>query len=183
MFAISDKITTLEAFLPLREELRRQGKTLVLTNGHFDLLHVGHVRLLQAARALGDVLVVGLNDDASTRALKGPRRPIVPAAERAELLASLEAVDYVIPFSETTAERLVTALQPEVYAKGGDWTVDELPEAPAVQAYGGRIELVAVTPGRSTSQLIETVLRRYATDWAAPGEQPTPSPSSSHEFL
>ncbi len=157
------KITTLEAFLPHREKLRRQGKVLVLTNGHFDLLHVGHVRLLRAARALGDVLVVGLNDDTSTRALKGPRRPIVPAAERAEILASLEAVDYVIPFSETTAERLVATLQPDVYVKGGDWSADELPEAPAVRAYGGRIEIVEVTPGRSTSRIIETILRKYAS--------------------
>ena len=162
MRSVTEKITTLETFLPLREELRRRGQTLVLTNGHFDLLHVGHVRLLRAARALGDVLVVGVNDDASTRALKGPLRPLVPLAERMELLASLEAVDYVLPFSETTAERLVAALQPEVYVKGGDWTLETLPEAPAVRAYGGRIELVEPTPGRSTSQLIETILQRYA---------------------
>lgn len=170
---MTEKITTLEAFLPLREELRRKGQTLVLTNGHFDLLHVGHVRLLRAARALGDVLVVGVNDDASTRVRKGPQRPILPLAERMELLASLEAVDYVIPFSETTAERLVTALQPEVYVKGGDWTLETLPEAPAVRAYGGHIERVEVTPGRSTSQIIATILRRYVpTSSQGPHERP-----------
>ncbi len=155
------KITTLEEFRPVREGLRRAGQTLVLTNGHFDVLHVGHVRYLQAAKALGDVLVVGLNDDASTRALKGPQRPIVPATERAELLAALETVDYIIPFAELTAERLVATLQPEIYVKGADWNVGHLPEAPAVQAYGGQIRLIDAVPGRSTTDIVETILERY----------------------
>lgn len=158
------KITTLEDFQLTRDGLRRAGQTLVLTNGHFDVLHVGHVRYLRAAKALGDVLVVGLNNDASTRALKGPQRPIVPATERAELLAALEAVDYVIPFAELTAERLVTTLQPEIYVKGGNWSMDDLPEAPAVRSYGGRIMLIEVVPGRSTSNVIETILERYGRD-------------------
>ncbi|MFQ5592907.1 MAG: D-glycero-beta-D-manno-heptose 1-phosphate adenylyltransferase [Anaerolineae bacterium] len=155
------KITTLEEFRLLRERLRMAGQTLVLTNGHFDVLHVGHVRYLQAAKVLGDVLVVGLNDDASTRALKGPQRPIVPASERTELLAALEAVDYVIPFAELTAEQLVTTLQPEIYVKGADWDVDHLPEAPAVQAYGGQIRLIDVVPGESTTNIIAVILERY----------------------
>lgn len=155
------KITTLEEFRLLRKHLRMAGQTLVLTNGHFDVLHVGHVRYLQAAKALGDVLVVGLNDDASTRALKGPQRPIVPATERAELLAALEAVDYVIPFAELTAERLVTTLQPEVYVKGSDWLVDDLPEAPAIRAYGGQIKLIDAVPGQSTTDIVKTILERY----------------------
>jgi rfaE bifunctional protein nucleotidyltransferase chain/domain len=155
------KITSLENFQPAREQLYHAGQTLVLTNGHFDLLHVGHVRYLQAAKALGDVLVVGLNDDASTRARKGPARPIVPAAERAELLAALEAVDHVIPFSELTAERLVTVLQPEIYVKGGDWCIDGLPEASAVRAYGGQIKLIDVVIERSTTKVIERILERY----------------------
>jgi len=155
------KITTLEELQPIRERLRTAGQTLVLTNGHFDVLHVGHVRYLQAAKALGDVLVVGLNDDASTRTLKGPQRPIVPASERAELLAALEAVDYVIPFAELTAERLVTTLQPEIYVKGSDWHVDDLPEAPAIRAYGGQIRLISAVPGRSTTDIVETILERY----------------------
>lgn len=155
------KVTTLEDFQPVRERLRVAGQTLVLTNGHFDLLHLGHVRYLRAARALGDVLVVGLNDDSSSRILKGPQRPLVPATERAEILAALEAVDYVIPFSERTAERLVTTLQPEIYAKGNNWKVEDLPEAPAVLAYGGRIRLIDVVPGRSTTSIIEAILERY----------------------
>jgi len=155
------KITTVEDFQSVREGLRRAGQTLVLTNGHFDVLHVGHVRYLQAAKALGDVLVVGLNDDDSTRALKGPPRPIVPATERAELLAALEAVDYVIPFTELTAEHLVTTLRPEIYVKGSDWHVDDLPEAPAIRAYGGQIRLISAVPGRSTTDIVETILERY----------------------
>lgn len=155
------KVTTLENFQPIRERLRAAGQTLILTNGHFDVLHVGHVRYLQAAKALGDVLVVGLNDDASTRALKGPKRPIVPATERAELLAALEAVDYVIPFAELTAERLVTTLQPEVYVKGSDWIENNLPEAPAVRAYGGEIRLIELAENRSTTGIIERILQQY----------------------
>ena len=158
------KITTLEDFQSVREGFRKAGQALVLTNGHFDVLHVGHVRYLQVAKALGDVLVVGLNDDASTRALKGPQRPIMPATERAELLAALEAVDYVIPFAELTAERLVTTLQPEFYVKGSDWQVDDLPEAPAVQAYGGQIKLIDVVPGQSTTNIIAVILERYGGD-------------------
>ncbi len=156
------EVTTLEDFLPVRERLRAAGQTLVLTNGHFDLLHVGHVRYLRAAKTLGHVLVVGLNDDASTRALKGPQRPIVPAAERAELLAALEPVDYVIPFAELTAEHLVTALRPDIYVKGSDWQAEDLPEAPAVRACGGQIRLVDVVPSRSTTEIVRTILERYS---------------------
>ncbi|MFQ6059075.1 MAG: D-glycero-beta-D-manno-heptose 1-phosphate adenylyltransferase [Anaerolineae bacterium] len=155
------KILSLEELLVIRQRLRAEGETVVFTNGHFDLLHVGHVRYLQQARALGDVLVVGLNSDASTRALKGPGRPLVPQEERAELLAALEAVDYIVLFDELTAERLVAALQPEVYAKGGDWALEDLPEAKVVAKYGGRVEILPQVPGRSTQALIEMVLERY----------------------
>lgn len=155
------KILSLEELLTVRERLRVQGKTVVLTNGIFDLLHAGHVRYLQGAKALGDLLIVGLNSDASTRALKGPKRPLIPQGERAELLAALEVVDYVVLFDELTAERLVTALQPEIYAKGGDWAPETLPEAGAVTEYGGRIEILPQLSGRSTQGLIEAILERY----------------------
>jgi rfaE bifunctional protein nucleotidyltransferase chain/domain len=155
------KILSLEELLVVRERLRAQGKTMVFTNGIFDLLHVGHVRYLQEAKALGEVLIVGLNSDASTRALKGPKRPLIPQRERAELLAALEVVDYVVLFEELTAERLVTALQPEIYAKGGDWSLEALPEAGAVADYGGRIEILPQVPGRSTQVLIKTIVERY----------------------
>ncbi len=142
---------------------RARGRRIVLTNGCFDLLHVGHVRLLQRCRELGDVVVVGVNDDGSVRRLKGPQRPIVPAAERAEVLAALAAVDYVTIFPETTAERLAAAVRPDIYVKGADYcagdAIDErrLPEASVVRAAGGRIELVPLAPHCSTTALVERI--------------------------
>jgi rfaE bifunctional protein nucleotidyltransferase chain/domain len=156
-----EKVLSLEELLPIREHLKAEGKTLVLTNGHFDVLHVGHVDCLQRAKALGDILIVGLNSDASTRLLKGEKRPIVPQEERAQLLAALQCVDYVIIFEERTAERLIAALRPEVYAKGGDWAIEDLPEARAVTEYGIQVEILLQVPSRSTTEIIETILARY----------------------
>ncbi|MBI4499203.1 MAG: adenylyltransferase/cytidyltransferase family protein [Chloroflexi bacterium] len=152
-----------------RERLRAEGKRLVFTNGHFDLLHVGHVRYLQQARALGDALAVGVNSDAATTARKGPGRPIVPQDERAEVVAALACVDYVTIFADLTAEGLVAALQPDTYVKGGDYAgphAPPLPEAQVVAAYGGRVVLLPLVPGRSTSDLVQTVLRRLREDRA-----------------
>ncbi len=155
----------------LGERLRAKGRRVVFTNGHFDLLHVGHLRSLQAARALGDILVVGVNDDVMTRRRKGPTRPIVPQAERAELLAGLACVDYVTVFGEETAERTVALLRPDVYVKGGDYaaTPDEeeagrspLPEAAIVRSYGGKVVTIPLVPGRSTTAL-ERVIRAATT--------------------
>ena len=140
--------------LKLRDGLRDAGKTLVFTNGHFDLLHIGHLDYLEKARALGDALFVGLNGDASSARLKGRGRPLVPAQERARLLAALNPVDAVIIFDEDTADSLLGALQPEIYAKGGDYAHKVLPERPTVAAYGGRVELIYYLPGHSTSELI-----------------------------
>jgi rfaE bifunctional protein nucleotidyltransferase chain/domain len=154
------KVLTLDELLSLRAEMRRQGKQVVFTNGCFDLLHVGHVRLLQAARALGDVLVVGLNDDEAVRALKGAGRPFMPAEERAELLAALEPVDYVIVWPGTTFNALLADLQPDVYCKGGDYAPGagkELPEKETVERYGGRLVLLPLVAGRSTSGLIRRI--------------------------
>jgi rfaE bifunctional protein nucleotidyltransferase chain/domain len=156
------KIVSLDELRTIRESLRRERKTVVLTNGCFDLLHVGHARCLRAARALGDVLIVGLNSDRSVRAFKEPGHPVVPEPDRAELLAALEPVDYVVLFDEATAERLVEALRPDVYAKGGDYTIETLPEAKAVLACGGRIEFLPLVPGISTTQLIETIVAHFA---------------------
>ena len=155
------KILSLEELLPVREHLKSEGKAVVLTNGHFDVLHVGHIDCLQRAKALGDVLIVGLNSDASARLLKGEKRPIVPQGERAQLLAALECVDYVIIFEERTAESLLLALRPEVYAKGGDWALEDLPEAVTIAEYGIRAEILPQMPGRSTTDIIETLLSRY----------------------
>lgn len=141
-----------------------QWRPLVFTNGCFDLLHAGHVRYLQVAKALGQALVVGLNSDQSVKTIKPsqprfPPRPLVPEAQRAEVLAALRPVDGVVIFSETTAIRLIQTLQPEVYVKGGDYSQSTLPEAPIVQAYGGRIELVKVEVQTSTTALIDRILR------------------------
>lgn len=134
----------------------------MLTNGCFDLLHVGHVRYLAAARALGDLLIVGVNSDASVRALKGPARPLVPADERAEIIAALAAVDLVVVFDEPTAESLVAQLRPDIYVKGDDYSEATLPEARVVRGYGGEIALLPIQPGHSTSALIARVLARHA---------------------
>ncbi len=158
------EVVSLEGAVTIREQLRAEGKTIVLTNGHFDILHVGHVDCLQRAKALGDVLIVGLNSDASTRLLKGEKRPIVPQEERAQLLAALQCVDYVIVFEERTAERLLAALRPEVYVKGGDWAIENLPEAKVVAECGIRAEILPQMPGRSTTDIIETILTRYGGD-------------------
>ncbi len=150
-------ILNLNGALQLRESLRQTGKTLVFTNGHFDLLHIGHLDYLTKARDLGDALFVGLNGDASTRRLKGAGRPIVAASQRARLLAGLDAVDAVIVFDEDTADTLLRALEPEIYAKGGDYAEKDLPERPTVEAYGGRVELIEYLPGQSTTELINKI--------------------------
>jgi rfaE bifunctional protein nucleotidyltransferase chain/domain len=155
------KLVSLAELLDAVERRRACGERIAFTNGAFDLLHVGHVRSLQAARRYGDALVVGLNSDASVRSNKLPGRPIVPDVERAELLAALTCVDYVVIFDEPTAERLVNAIRPEVYVKGGDYTLETLPEAPTVLRYGGRVELVPLEAGRSTSGLVTEIVRRF----------------------
>lgn len=158
------EVVPLQEAITIREKLRGEGKTIVLTNGHFDILHVGHVDCLQRAKALGDVLIVGLNSDASTRLLKGEKRPIVPQEERAQLLAALQCVDYVIIFEQRTVERLIAALRPDVYAKGGDWAIEDLPEAKIIAEYGIRVEILPQMPGRSTTDIIATILTRYRGD-------------------
>jgi len=135
-------------------QLKAQGKKVVLTNGCFDILHVGHVRYLQQARALGDCLVVGLNSDDSVRRLKGATRPINSQRDRAEVLGALRCVDYVVIFEETTAQRLVAQVKPDIYAKGGDYQMKTLPEAAVVTAYGGEICFLPFFDGKSTSDIV-----------------------------
>lgn len=138
-------------------------RPLVLTNGCFDLLHAGHVRYLQAAKLLGRSLVIGLNSDRSVQTIKpqpigAPNRPIVPEMQRAEVLAALRSVDGVVLFSEPTAAQLVEALQPEIYAKGGDYKIETLPEASIVHAYGGHVKLIQIEVPSSTSAIIHRIL-------------------------
>ena len=139
----------------LRGELA--GKKIVFTNGCFDIIHVGHVRYLTTAKSFGDVLIVGLNTDESVRKLKGNSRPINNQNDRAEVLLGLKAVDYVILFGEQTAENLIAELQPDIYVKGGDYTLETLPEAKIVQSYGGRVEIVNLVAGKSTTNIIKKI--------------------------
>ena len=135
--------------------LRREGKRVVFTNGVFDILHVGHVRYLQAARALGDALLVGINSDASVRRLKGPTRPLNPEDERAEVIAALACVDGVCIFGEDRPDDLIEAVRPAIHAKGGDYgTPDALPETPLVRRLGGEVVILPLVPGRSTTRLL-----------------------------
>ncbi len=157
----SPKIKTVEELAPLLQEVRRGGRTVVFTNGCFDLLHVGHVRYLAAAAAEGGLLVVGLNSDRSMRSIKGERRPIVPEAERAEILAGLTCVDFVTVFEEADPLRVIQALQPDVLVKGGDWTESDIIGADVVKRNGGRVVRIPVVEGASTSALIGRILDRY----------------------
>jgi rfaE bifunctional protein nucleotidyltransferase chain/domain len=153
------KVVTWEELERPLAPLRAGGGRVVFTNGCFDLLHVGHVRYLQAARCLGDALVVGVNSDASVRRLKGEARPVVPEEERAEVLAALACVDYVTIFDESTPERLLAYLRPDVHVKGGDYAEEDLPEAPLVRSWGGQVVILPLTPGRSTTELVRKLER------------------------
>ena len=141
----------------LGERLRREGRTIAFANGCFDLLHVGHVRYLQGARAEGDVLVVGVNGDGSVRALKGPGRPLMSAEARAELVAALSAVDYVVIFEELSAEAVLRELRPDVHCKGTDYTEATVPEREVMRDLGGRVRIVGDDKSHSTRELLETI--------------------------
>lgn len=158
---MAERVVSREEAASWRERWRAEGEAVVLTNGCFDLLHVGHVRYLTAARRFGR-LIVGLNSDASTRRLKGPDRPIVSEGERAELLAALRCVDRVTIFDEPTAVELLRTLRPDVYVKGADYGPGgkDLPEAEAAREIGTRVELVALVPGRSTTAIVAAIRRR-----------------------
>jgi rfaE bifunctional protein nucleotidyltransferase chain/domain len=148
---------TLPQALQKRAKLHEAGQTLVFTNGHFDLLHVGHLDYLEKARTLGNALFVGINGDGSSEALKGTGRPIVPASERARLIAALCCVDAAIIFDTLTASDLITALKPEIYVKGADYRDHLLPERSVVEGYGGQVHLIDLLAGHSTSALIARV--------------------------
>lgn len=136
---------------------KRNGRKVVFTNGCFDLLHPGHIRSLEAARALGDILIVGINNDASVRVLKGPGRPVIPEQERAEILASLECVDAVTIFPELTPQKLIASLLPDVLVKGGDWPGDQIVGRPEVEAAGGCVDRIDIVPGYSTTALLQKI--------------------------
>jgi len=141
--------------------LKAKGKRIVFTNGCFDLLHIGHVRYLEKAKIFGDILVVGINSDSSVRKLKGPKRPLLPVRERAEILSGLGCVDYVTIFDELDPLNLITSLQPNVLVKGGDWTKEQIVGGEVVEKSGGEVVIIPFVRGASTSDLIETILKRY----------------------
>ncbi|HEV7475194.1 MAG TPA: D-glycero-beta-D-manno-heptose 1-phosphate adenylyltransferase [Pyrinomonadaceae bacterium] len=155
-----EKLLSQDQLLGVREGLRAEGKSLVFTNGVFDLLHVGHVRYLAAARALGDALVVAINSDRTVRELKGEGRPIVNEQERAEVLAALRQVDFVSIFDELSPRTLIAALLPDVLVKGGDYALDEIHGREEVEAAGGRVIALPFVDGASTSTIIERMKRQ-----------------------
>ncbi len=146
---------------PVLKNLQNQGKKVVFTNGVFDLLHLGHVTYLQEARKQGDLLVVGLNSDASVRRIKGPLKPLLPVAERAEILLALECVDYTTFFEEDDPYHVIKVLGPDVLVKGGDWALDKIIGGDLVRSGGGKVMNIPVVEGRSTTNLIQMVRERY----------------------
>lgn len=154
------KVVDRDALVELREQWRREGRVVVWTNGCFDLLHLGHIRGLEEARALGDILVVGVNDDDGVRSLKGEGRPILPAAERAEIVAALEVVDHVVVFDELTPEAPLERLQPDIHVKGEDYAPPNgkpIPELEVVRSYGGEVRFIPLVPGISTTDIVSRI--------------------------
>lgn len=154
MGQIIDNLETLKTII---EQEKSLGKKIVFGNGCFDLLHVGHVRYLKGAKALGDILIVAVNDDNSVTGLGKRKRVVTPAAERAEIIAALDTVDYVILFRESTVENLLRALKPDIHAKGTDYTEDNVPEKDIVRSYGGRVAIVGDSKDHSTRNLIKII--------------------------
>jgi rfaE bifunctional protein nucleotidyltransferase chain/domain len=155
------KITPRNELKAKIDRLKREGKKVVFTNGCFDILHAGHTRYLREARKLGDALILALNSDSSVRSIKGPMRPIVPEAERAEVVAALDSVDYVTVFDELTPLELIEFLRPDVIVKGGDWAEKDIVGAEAVRKWGGRVAIMPEIEGASTTNIIDKVLQVY----------------------
>ncbi len=155
---MSAKLKSLDELAAIAGQARRDGKSVVFTNGCFDILHRGHVHVLRQAKALGDLLIVALNSDRSVKAIKGPRRPILSEADRIELIGAMEMVDYVVLFDEPDPYNLIAAIKPNVLAKGGDWSAEKVIGADVVERAGGRVELIPYLEGFSTSEIIERIL-------------------------
>jgi len=153
------KLRTLDELLRIREELRRQNKIVVFTNGCFDLLHSGHIYIFREAKKLGDVFIVAVNEDESVRKIKGESRPIFPLDERLEVLESIEDIDHLLPFSEETPQRIIAALLPDVLVKGGDWKPEEVVGKEEVEQAGGRVVIISHLEGRSTSEIVERIIQ------------------------
>jgi D-glycero-beta-D-manno-heptose 1-phosphate adenylyltransferase len=157
------KIKSIEELKDLLPQIRASGRTIIFANGCFDLIHAGHIRYLQGAKSLGDVLILGINSDACVAALKGNGRPLQPETERAEILASMDSVDYVLLFDALTVDGILEELRPDVHAKGTDYTEATVPERQTVQAYGGRIAIVGDPKDHSTRDLIKIILSKFTS--------------------
>ncbi len=155
------RIVSIDEIVKIRDKLKKEGKKIVFTNGCFDILHRGHVEYLAKAKELGDVLIVGLNSDSSVRQIKGEGRPIVPQEDRAIILSSLYFVDYVVIFEEQTPYELISKIVPDVLVKGNDWSAENVVGKDIVEANGGEVVLIELTPNRSTTSIIKTVLERF----------------------
>ena len=158
---LNQKIHNRSELASILQQAKADGDIVVTTNGCFDVLHLGHLRYLQAARQLGDLLVVAINSDSSVRQLKGENRPLVPEDERAEMLAGLECVDYVVIFPESTPIDLLSELKPNIHVKGGDYKLEQLIERDVVEANGGKVIVGLNVPGKSTTNLIQVICERY----------------------
>jgi len=156
------KVQTLTNLLKIRARLRRQGKKVVFTNGCFDLIHGGHIELFRKAKSLGDVLIVGLNTDASVRKIKGPSRPVFPLEERFEVLGAIEYIDFLTSFAEETPQKIIAALLPDVLVKGGDWQPGQVVGKKEVEAAGGRVVIIPYLKGHSSSSIIKRILRNFS---------------------
>ncbi len=165
-----DKIRTLHQLKHTMEEIRRKNLRTVFTNGCFDLLHIGHLRYLEGAKSLGDVLIVGMNTDGSVRRIKGEGRPIVPEGERAELLCGLYCVDHVVLFDSTDPLTLIERVRPHVLVKGADWSMENIVGADHVRASGGEVVRIPVIPRASTTGIIEKIVQRFAHSGSWTGE-------------
>ena len=154
---LRNKIVSAAELPKIIDALRKDDKKIVFTNGCFDILHLGHIRCLRQAKSLGDILIVGLNNDASVRKLKGEQRPVVPENERLEIIAALECVDYATLFPEPTPENLIRVIKPDVDVKGGDWKIEQIPEASLVESYGGRVVIADYLKDHSTTNLLKKI--------------------------
>lgn len=154
---VSGKVKSLDDLKRIADQARRDGKTVVLTNGCFDLLHRGHVHILREAKALGDILIVAINSDRSVKAIKGPSRPVLSESDRTELLAAMEMVDYVALFDEPDPYDLIAAVRPNVLVKGGDWGSDQIVGADIVKRNGGKVAVIPYLKGFSTTEIIERI--------------------------
>ncbi|HXK62035.1 MAG TPA: adenylyltransferase/cytidyltransferase family protein [Acidobacteriota bacterium] len=154
---LCSKLKTLPELKRIAEEARKAGRTVVFANGCFDLIHVGHIRYLQAAREMGDILILAVNGDSSVQELKGPGRPLMPELERAEILAALQCVDYLVLFNDQTADRLLREIRPDIHAKGTDYSEETVPERETVLGYGGRIAIVGDAKEHSTRDYLKRI--------------------------